>query len=587
MFNCLVVGNTAKRDGAGVSANWDVQLSISNCTFAENEVTSGNFAAGYGGGLSTAYEANAKIIDSIFWNDYAENGREISIGSSFDAASKKKAEVTVTYSNIQGGGAGVFNDQESDCNLIGFDEHTTNLFGTNLSDPNFMSLIGFGDYFLGANDVNDPPLQPMDHNNPNIDAGSSTAQDKHMYKHTTRTDLELDDPNSKVDLGYHYTRTAAILGDFNFDGKVNLTDFKAFMNYWMSSGCKFPYFCDGRDFTGDGEVDFEDFALFAENYQLTEKNPPTPNPMKWDIQPSSITSTSIKMVAKLAIDNSGSKVSYWFECTTHPIYTSKVWDTNTTYIVSGLTTGEQYGFRVRAKDENGNMTGWSPEVLVTAGEDTTSPNPDPMTWAVPPTLKSTNGHISITMTASTATDVAGVEYSFEEMLGHSGATDSGWIPITTYEDFNLEPNTVYAYRVKARDKSYKQNETGYSTVVSVRTPSTGQDANDVNDVNDPNGANDITAPAPVEWSILPYVRDLGSYYVHYMAAAAATDASGEVWYYFEAVEGSEKTNSGWISVPYWQAGGFWGVNHCSYHFKVKDKYDNESGWSPVVSTYYQ
>ncbi|MEN6386916.1 MAG: right-handed parallel beta-helix repeat-containing protein [Phycisphaerales bacterium] len=578
MFNCLIAGNTANRDGGGISANWDVQLFMSLCTVANNDVSGGGFAAGFGGGLSCAYEANVKIINSIFWDNNAEYGNEISIGSTFDSADKRKAEVTVTYSNIQGGASGVFYDQASGCEIYKLEEPVTNLPPTTASDPNFMTKIGWGSYFLGSNDVNDPPLQPLDHNNPNVDAGANLAFAYHMYKHTTRTDLALDVTDSNVDLGYHYTRVATIKGDFNFDGKVNFDDFRLFFMdpYWMSQDCQFPYYCDGRDFTEDGEVDFEDFAVFAENYQGNEKTPPTPNPMMWEIGPRSISPTSIKMIAKEARDNSGSQVYYQFECTTHPALIPKTWEPNTVCIVSGLTTGVNYGFHVRAKDDYNNVTGWSKIESVKAGEDGTAPKPDPMTFAIPPALKSEGGQISITMKASTATDIAGVEYYFDEITGRSGGSDSSWLSNTDYEDFNLEPNTIYGYRVKARDKSQSHNETGYSQVVFVHTPT--------QNTTDPN-ITDTNAPSPVEWAYGPTVYDSGTYYFHTMAATPATDASGEVWYYFEAVEGSEKTNSDWIDVPYWEAGGFWGVNHCSYRFKLKDKFDNESVWSPIRSTY--
>ncbi|MCX5634073.1 MAG: S8 family serine peptidase, partial [Phycisphaerae bacterium] len=102
MHNCLVIYNNAGRDGGGVSANWDTQLSLSNCTFSQNNATGIGFMASYGGGLSCAYQANTKIINSIFWNNRAGYGPEISIGSNFDAADKQTAEVTISYSDVKG-----------------------------------------------------------------------------------------------------------------------------------------------------------------------------------------------------------------------------------------------------------------------------------------------------------------------------------------------------------------------------------------------------------------------------------------------------------------------------------------------------
>ncbi len=98
--------------------------------------------------------------------------------------------------------------------------------------------------------------------------------------------------------------------------------------------------------------------------------------------------------------------------------------------------------------------------------DINAPTPDPLTWSLVPSALT---HTSITMTATTATDASGVEYSFEETSGNPGATNSGWQASPTYIDGGLSPETQYTYRVKARDLSPNQNETGWSTSESATT----------------------------------------------------------------------------------------------------------------------
>ena len=96
--------------------------------------------------------------------------------------------------------------------------------------------------------------------------------------------------------------------------------------------------------------------------------------------------------------------------------------------------------------------------------DINPPTPDPMSWtSLPAAVDAT----SITMTATTASDPSGVEYYFECMAG--GGNDSGWQDSPTYVDSGLSPETLYTYRVKARDKSASQNETGWSTDASATT----------------------------------------------------------------------------------------------------------------------
>jgi hypothetical protein len=96
--------------------------------------------------------------------------------------------------------------------------------------------------------------------------------------------------------------------------------------------------------------------------------------------------------------------------------------------------------------------------------DTDPPTPDPMTWASPPTAVDAT---SITMTATTASDPSGVQYYFECTAG--GGNDSGWQDSSTYADSGLSPETLYTYRVRARDRSANYNETGWSPEASATT----------------------------------------------------------------------------------------------------------------------
>ncbi len=72
------------------------------------------------------------------------------------------------------------------------------------------------------------------------------------------------------------------------------------------------------------------------------------------------------------------------------------------------------------------------------------------------------------MVAATARDDNGVDYYFANMT--DPLRDSGWVDGPQWTDAGLLPNTLYEYRVKARDGSVNQNETGWSLTVSVMTP---------------------------------------------------------------------------------------------------------------------
>lgn len=102
------------------------------------------------------------------------------------------------------------------------------------------------------------------------------------------------------------------------------------------------------------------------------------------------------------------------------------------------------------------------------------PEPDPMIWANPPAAVDSN---SITMTATTASDDSGVQYYFEctSVEGH----DSGWQTSAIYVDSGLSSGTSYVYRVKARDTSGNQNETGWSIEAKASTTSSAMYVADI------------------------------------------------------------------------------------------------------------
>ncbi|WP_353415664.1 DUF6288 domain-containing protein, partial [Haloferula helveola] len=182
------------------------------------------------------------------------------------------------------------------------------------------------------------------------------------------------------------------------------------------------------------------------------------------------------------------------------------------------------------------------------GGDTTPPDPSPLTWATTPTAA---GEGEITMAATTATDIIGVEYYFEETSGNPGGDDSGWQNSPTYLDTGLNNSTSYSYRVKARDKSPDQNETAWSTVESTSTTPA-----------------DTTAPTPnpVTWAIAP--TPLSSRVIT-MTATTASDPSG-VEYYFTntTISGHE---SGWQDSPKWTDVNLDPSTSYTYEVKARDK----------------
>jgi len=62
-----------------------------------------------------------------------------------------------------------------------------------------------------------------------------------------------------------------------------------------------------------------------------------------------------------------------------------------------------------------------------------------------------------------------VMYEFDFVTGGSGGDDSGWQTSRTYTDTGLAPETMYRYRVRARDGADPPNVTAYSAAVWATT----------------------------------------------------------------------------------------------------------------------
>jgi hypothetical protein len=129
-----------------------------------------------------------------------------------------------------------------------------------------------------------------------------------------------------------------------------------------------------------------------------------------------------------------------------------------------------------------------------------------------------------------------------------GSHDSGWQEEPNYTDGNLDAETEYCYRVKARDNSSNRNETVWSDIVCITTPE----------------AEDVLPPTPyqMDWDRSldangfdgtprevytgPDAHPWG--YSAVMRADPNTDDPSGVEFYFECVTNSGY-DSGWITFP--------------------------------------
>ena len=194
VINNLFIQNSAVNSGGAIQADWSSDVSIMNCTFVDNSVSDQRYGVG---GALMAHDTFVDVTNSIFWNNSAVLGPQISVGDPYETYFVPFTTVLVDYSDVQGGAERVYvaagiepwlwygpNNIESDPLLIDF--------GT-VQSPTYRTV------YLSHIDAGQME------NSPCIDKGFGSADllaSLVGFKITTRTDAVED--SGTVDMGYHY-----------------------------------------------------------------------------------------------------------------------------------------------------------------------------------------------------------------------------------------------------------------------------------------------------------------------------------------------------------------------------------------------
>ncbi len=176
LINCLFSGNIATTRGGGAIIRRFVTLI--NCTFAGNE------AGTHGGGICIEC-GQPTITNCILWGNSAPQGSQMALYPYTCGSGSGWPNVTVSYSDSQGGEAAVYTGSGGTLNWDASNFDANPQF-TGPNEDFFLSQIAAG----------------QEANSPCVDAGDDTAANRGLSGRTTRTDQAPD--TNIVDLGYHY-----------------------------------------------------------------------------------------------------------------------------------------------------------------------------------------------------------------------------------------------------------------------------------------------------------------------------------------------------------------------------------------------
>lgn len=291
--------------------------------------------------------------------------------------------------------------------------------------------------------------------------------------------------------------------------------------------------------------------------------PPRPNPMQWKVEPHPESNTSIGMTAVTAVDIT-QPIVYYFECN-DPCYSSG-WQADPCYVAVGLTQGQLYSFKVKAKDGCNNETAFSSALWACADVDP----PGNLTW-----YQSGLGPWSITLrvwaTDMDPNDPNSIEYEIKCLAPEqtnnwmtSLSNDCWGLPgdpglrRPEWTHYGLQPATQYQYQFRARDRW--GNESGWSSINTCTTAALS--------TNPP-------SPSPMQWAN-PYLLYQGSTMLTLQAATATAPAvNGLVEYQFVCTSGSDFVSEWQLSDPICHVRGLSPNTPYSFIVRARASYDRD------------
>ena len=228
LVNCLILDNKATGGtGGGIVTN-EADTRLDDCTIY------GNYSVSVGGGIY-AQISNPQFTNCILWGneDFYGTGESSQVGGVNTAP-------VLDYCWVQGWTGDLAGE---------------NSFGT---DPRFVPGP-LGCLYLSQIDAGEPEDSPC------VDGGDDTAANVGFDDTVTTRSDELADMGM-VDVGYHYPVTGEgfLIGDYDRNGIIDLTDFAQLQNCFTAEGpADVSPCCRIFDVELDQDVDLLDYSDFA------------------------------------------------------------------------------------------------------------------------------------------------------------------------------------------------------------------------------------------------------------------------------------------------------------------------------------
>ena len=239
--NCTIAGNSAGHRGGGLCAYWTSPTFV-NCTITGNK-------AEEGGGVNSYRDSNPSVINCIVRNNISPYGDQLSLINVWD--SNNPTEMTVSFSNIQGGQAQAY--VEHHCTLH-WDANSNIDLDPNFANPGYWDDANTpaepnDDYFV----VGNYHIRPE---SPCVNAGDNTSVSPVS---TTDIDGEQRIFGDTVDMGADEVVTNPF--DLNNDGIIDYLELAVLADEWLLPGSELQ-----TDFYVDNFIDLLDYAILAEQW---------------------------------------------------------------------------------------------------------------------------------------------------------------------------------------------------------------------------------------------------------------------------------------------------------------------------------